>query len=174
MPNCPNSYASLHAGRPSIQWAGGIGQFISHDKSPLTTRTRANVGWILKPPSHRAKSETQVKLITVTYWIQMLLVVQSHNHGIYKCITVWCVIKLLTTNLQMFPNEIYEMQYCTGSYLSVWRYKSVKYFSIVHRVGFLKAVVCAIYLACITFTLLFRCSHTLVSSCCRIERHWCN
>ena len=55
MPNCPNSYASLHARRPSIQWAGGIGQFISHDKSPLTTRTKANVGWILNPPSHRAK-----------------------------------------------------------------------------------------------------------------------
>ena len=31
VPNCPNSYISLHARRPSIQEAGGIGQFISHD-----------------------------------------------------------------------------------------------------------------------------------------------
>ena len=31
VPNCPNSYASLHARRPSIQEAGGIGQFISDD-----------------------------------------------------------------------------------------------------------------------------------------------
>ena len=31
VPNCPNSYAPLNAGRPSIQSAGGIGQFISLD-----------------------------------------------------------------------------------------------------------------------------------------------
>ena len=31
VPNCPNSYAPPNAGRPSIQWAGGIGQFISFD-----------------------------------------------------------------------------------------------------------------------------------------------
>ena len=30
VPNCPNSYASLHERIPSIQLAGGIGQFISH------------------------------------------------------------------------------------------------------------------------------------------------
>ena len=28
VPNCPNSYASPHARRPSIQYASGIGQFI--------------------------------------------------------------------------------------------------------------------------------------------------
>ena len=30
-PNCPNSYASLHARRPNIHKACGIEQFISHD-----------------------------------------------------------------------------------------------------------------------------------------------
>ena len=29
VPNCPNSYASLHARRSCMQQAGGIGQFIS-------------------------------------------------------------------------------------------------------------------------------------------------
>ena len=31
VPNCPNSYAPLHARRRSIQRAGGIGQLISND-----------------------------------------------------------------------------------------------------------------------------------------------
>ena len=53
VPNCLNSYAPPNAGRPSIQWAGGIGQFISPDSSTLTTRTRANVGWILIPKPQR-------------------------------------------------------------------------------------------------------------------------
>ena len=41
VPNCPNSYDSLHARRPSIQKTGAIGQF----------KRRLNSD----PPSHRGK-----------------------------------------------------------------------------------------------------------------------
>ena len=51
----PNSYAPLSAARPSIQWAGGIRQFISLDWSPLTTRTSARVSWILFPKAQGSK-----------------------------------------------------------------------------------------------------------------------
>ena len=38
MPNCPNSYAQLHARRPSIQWAGGNGQLMSLNDTPKGRR----------------------------------------------------------------------------------------------------------------------------------------
>ena len=52
MPNCSNSYTSLHARLPSTKWTDRIGQFISLDKALITTRTRVNVGWI-QSPNHR-------------------------------------------------------------------------------------------------------------------------
>ena len=44
----------------------------------------------------------QIKLITIAYWIKLLLVTVvsvMYNHGIYECITVWCVVEFLRTSL---------------------------------------------------------------------------
>ena len=49
---------------------------------------------------NKSQNETQVKLITITYWIKLLLVLPiRYNHGIYECITVWSVFELLCTSL---------------------------------------------------------------------------
>ena len=50
---------------------------------------------------NKGQDETQVKLMTITYWIKWLLVtrVWGKNHGIYECITIWCVFELVRTSL---------------------------------------------------------------------------
>ena len=49
----------------------------------------------------KVKNETKVKLITITYWIKWLLVTRVfvQIHGMYECITSWCVLELLRTSL---------------------------------------------------------------------------
>ena len=49
----------------------------------------------------KGKNETRVKLITITYWIKLLLVTRVFVkiHGMYECITSWCVFELVRTSL---------------------------------------------------------------------------
>ena len=50
---------------------------------------------------NKGQNETKVKLITITYWIKLLLVtrVWGKNHVIYECITIWCVFELVHPSL---------------------------------------------------------------------------
>ena len=49
---------------------------------------------------NKGQNETQVKLIAITYWIKWLLVIQVlvKIHGMYECITSWCVLELVRTS----------------------------------------------------------------------------
>ena len=54
MPNCPNSYASLHARRPCMQQAGGIGVYITCLVASYDTHKGKR--WLnSNPPNHRGK-----------------------------------------------------------------------------------------------------------------------
>ena len=87
---------------------------------------------------NKGQNETQGK-INYSYLLNKIMVSHTstiRDHGIYECITVWCVFELLRTTVYWLPTywEIYEMQYL--GYLSVRRYNSVNSFSIAYTVVF--------------------------------------
>ena len=93
---------------------------------------------------NKGQNETQVKLITVTYWIKLLLVAQYNDNGIYECITIWCVFELLRTSLLIayLLRDLWDA--ISIGYLSVRRYNSVNSFSTAYPVAFQCRCLCHI------------------------------
>lgn len=103
VPNCTNSYASLHA-RSSRQADGGILQFISHDQSPLAL----NFVWILTPQTTGASTVRSL-------WYS----VQCIYGPVYSVLsTVQCMVQCTVHGADRVQGMIQWTMY--GAVYSVW------------------------------------------------------
>ena len=81
-----------------------------------------------------------------------------YNHGIYECITIWCVFELQRTSLLIayLSRDLWDTIFI--GYLAVRRYNPVNFLSTAYRVVFQCRCLC--HMACVEFTLVaLLCSH---------------